>query len=72
MSSLFVYYIQKTGLFSEIRRVIQKVLRVLINICDNRWSMASYINMNIAMDGLVTVFISLYSAARGKMIFRDM
>ena len=29
LSSIFVYYIQKRGLFSEMRKVIQKVLRVL-------------------------------------------
>ena len=31
LSSMFVYYIQKRGLFSEVRKVIQKVLRVLKN-----------------------------------------
>ena len=29
LSSVFVYDIQKTGLFSKLRKVIQKVLRVL-------------------------------------------
>ena len=50
MSSMFVHYIQKRGLFSEMRKVIQKVLRVLKVILQS--NNLAYAEKIIANEGL--------------------
>ena len=73
---MFVYYIQKRGLFSEMRKVIQKVLRVLKLIYD------PYDDVGIMMilnNSIIAIFMKvlnedanpLYSISIKFLLFRN-